>query len=321
MARRNHVVRSWLTTSLLMFSGTAGLVLPPASAGAAVPAGTIYVRVHPTAFEVENPVDPSKPNVVWARPKQKIVFRLVDPMDRNHSVTVDPAKCQGKPSQLCDKTFEDETSVEYLWYTEGEYDFYDRFSPATGRFIISSADPTVPPPTTTTTLAPTTTTTRPATTTTTAPTTATTAPTSVRPFLVPDPAPTTTTTVAANQPTPPTTAAPATKDKPKDKGKDKTASPSTPTTAAPAPPDTMPPDFIFDPAALTPSPTLTPDAPPTDSGDEAALNASAAANLLEPQKSDDKNLLLMMALGALTLMLLVGATWAWFTRSSQYDPA
>lgn len=318
---RRKVLRSWLTATLLGLSGAAGVLIaaPPTSAAQPDCAPDRTVTVYENEF---------RPASIWAGKDQFICFVLAPGVGTHHTVTLEPGDCNTRYTSLCEQRFdEDRHAMAFRFSAYDDYTYFDRYAweergqKITGTMHVSASDPTVPPATSPASTSTTTTTAPAPTTTTTAPTTTTTAPTSVRPFLVPDPAPTTTTTMAANLPTPPTTAAPANKDKPKDKGKDKTASPSTPTTAAPAPPDTMPPDFIFDPAALTPSPALTPDAPPTDSGDEAALSASAAANLLDSQKSNDKNLLLLMALAALAVMLLVGATWAWFTRSSQYDPA
>jgi len=325
LARRNSLC-SWLTASVLMFSGMAGM-LWPSPAGAA---DEVVVWVHPTFFEMEKSPNPSQPNIVYAKPYQTIIFRLVDPTDRHHSVTVDPAECTGKPSVLCDRAFDDPNVkhdeannpvITYSWSKEKDYPFSDRYAPESGRemtgiFRVSSAPPTVQPappaPTTTTTMAP-------ATTTTMAPTTTTTAPTSIRPLLISDSPPTTATTRAANPVTSPTTA-PAGKSNDKDKVK-KAASPSTPTTAAPGPDGTMPPDSVFDPAALTPAPTLMP-APEGDSGDEAAIDASAAASLLDPEKSgDDGSKLMLTALGGLAVLLLLGGGWGWFNRASQYDPA
>jgi predicted ribosomally synthesized peptide with SipW-like signal peptide len=309
---RRKVLRSWLTATLLVLAGTTGVLVASPSAEAA---DRIVVYVRDDGFSQTD---------IHAIKGDELIFQLDDAAMKEHRLAWEAGYVGFQFSRQNRRTY-----VRYGPLNPGTLHFYDSSQlqgpgphppgPFSGTLTVHEAAP--PPTTTSSSSTSTTVTTQPTTTTTQAPTTSTTAPTSVRPFLVPDPAPTTTTTVAANLPTPPTTAAPATKDKAKDKSKDKTASPSTPTTAAPAPPDTMPPDFIFDPAALTPSPTLTPDAPPTDSGDEAALNASAAANLLDNQKSDDKKLLLLMALAALALMLLVGGTWAWFTRSSQYDPA
>jgi cell division septation protein DedD len=314
-----------------MLSSMAGVLIAPSPAGAA---GEVTVWVHATYFEA--PDGSTAPATVHALPNQEIVFRLVNPSDRHHTVTIEPADCAGRPASLCDKTFDDprldpnNPTVKWRW-SEGEYRFYDRYAsgagrpPMTGRFIISSSKPTVPPSTTTSSTVPPTTptTAAPVTTTTTAPTTSTTAPTSVRPFLVPDPAPTTSTTVAANRSAPPTTAPAPNKDsKGKEKGKTKAASTETPTTAAPAPPEAPPLDFIFDPASLTPGPTLMPENPGPDSADEAAIDASAAASLLDPQKSDDGgDRLMLIALGALAVVMLVGGGWAWFNRASRYDPA
>jgi predicted ribosomally synthesized peptide with SipW-like signal peptide len=311
-----------LIATLLCSSGAAGVFIaaPPTSAAQpdCVPERTV------TVYENE-----FRPASIWARKDQFICFVLAPGVGTHRTVTLEAGDCNTRFTSLCERRFDENGHfVAFRFSAYDDYSYFDRYAweergqKISGTMHVSAADPTVPPATSPTSSTSTTTTTAPATSTpSTSSTTTTTAPTAVRPFLVPDPAPTTTTTVAANGPPPPATAAPANKDKPKDKGKGKSASPSTPTTAAPAPPDTMPPDFIFDPAALTPSPDLSPDAPPTDSGDEAALNASAAANLLDAQKSDDKKLLVLMALAALAVMLLVGATWAWFTRSSQYDPA
>ena len=313
----------------------AGVMVSSPPAGAA---DEVVVWVHPTFFEMEKSPNPSQPNIVYAKPyPQTIIFRLVDPTDRHHSVTVDPAECTGKPSMLCDRAFDDPNVkhdqagnpvISYSWSKEKDYPFSDRYAPESGRemtgiFRISSAPPTVQPappaPTTTTTMAP-------ATPTTMAPTTTTTAPTSVRPLLISDSPPTTATTRAANPVTSPTTA-PAGKgnDKDKDKDKDKVkkaASPSTPTTAAPGPDGTMPPDSVFDPAALTPGPTLMPGNDSAFSGDEAAIDAAAAASLLNPEKpGDDGSKLMLMTLGGLAVLLLLGGGWAWFNRASRYDPA
>ena len=309
-----------------MFCGLGGGLVSPSSAGAAAPLKPVDVWLHDAYFQVapDGPITP--PTLVYAKPYQSIVFHLANPQNTHRSVTVDPADCVVDQVELCDKAFDDPNmryddpnnhTVKFRWETEGEYDFFDHYSPATGRFIISSADQTVQPappaPTTTTTMA--------TTTTTMAPTTTTTAPTSIRPMLVPDPAPTTTTTRAAN---PAAAPSPAPASKTNDGGKDKAkkaSSPSTPTTAAPAPDGTMPPDSVFDPAALTPAPTLIP-APDGSNGDQAAIDALAAASLLDQQKDgDDGSKLLLMAFGALVLMLMVGGGWAWFTRASRYDPA
>ena len=321
MARRK-VLRSWLTATVLVLSGTAAVSVAPSPAGAADP--DVTVKVYATYFQA--PDGTTNPAKIYAKPEQRIVFQLVDPADTRHTVTLDPGACENRPTRLCEQRFDDprDPVVDFRFSTEKEYGFYDRYADDAGRqmrgvFVITSAPATVPPPTTSTTVPSTTSTTAP-TTTTTSPTTTTTAPTSIHPFLIPDPTTTTTTAVATTGPPPPTTA-PANKDNGKDKGK-KAASPSTPTTAAPAPPNAMPPDSVFDPAALTPGPTVLPAPDGSNSEDEAALDASAAASLLDPQKAgDDGGKLLLMAFGALAMLLLLCGGWAWFTRSSQYDPA
>lgn len=330
MARRNFL-RSRLTASLLLVSGMAAAVLPASTADAATPIkGSVEVWLYDTYFQASN--GSTAPAIVYAKPYQWIVFRLADTQNRRRSVSVDPAICTnaGQPADLCDKAFDDpdvdaaNPIVRYRWSSEGEIAFFDRFSPATGRFVISSAEQTVPPSSTTTTSPTTTTTSLSTTTTVPSPaTTSTTAPTPVRPFLAPDGPATTTTTavVAPNRSVPPATAPAGTKDKPKDKGKDKAASPSTPTTVAPAPSGTMPPDTVFDPAALTPGPTLVPDTPATDTVDEAAIDASAAVSLLDEKSDDGRGQLLLIALGALAAVLLAGGVAAWFNRSNQWDPA
>jgi hypothetical protein len=313
-----------------MVSGIASVLVSLSPANAAPPVKPVDVWLHDTYFQVAPDGPTTPPALVYAKPYQWIIFHLVNPQNRHRTVTVDPNDCVGQPIQLCDKAFDDPNVdydgrdnpiVRYRWETEGEYDFFDHYSAATGRFIISSADQTVQPSGTTTTSS-STTTTLPASTPGSS-TTTTTAPTSVRPFLVPSPAPTTTTTAAANGTAPPTTAAANNnKDKGKDKDTGKAKAAATETqTATPSPSDTMPPDSIFDPAALTPGPTLLPDVP-ADSTDEAALDASAAASLLDPRKSDGGGSgLMLMALGALAVVLLAAGGWAWFNRASRYDPA
>lgn len=313
-----------MTTTLLVLSTAAGAFVVPLPAGAADTPPEPIVTVKADGF-----VSPWGGSTVYARPKQLIRFVLAQGVDTHRTVTLEAADCRGSLSQ-CEQRFDNPNDrshgVEYSFSQEGDYHFFDRYAREenrgnfTGVMVVTNAPP-VPPSTTTTTLGPsTTTTTSPATTTTTAPTTTTTEPTSIHPFLIPDPTTTTTTTMATTAPPPPTTA-PGNKDKEKDKGK-KAASPSTPTTAAPAPPDAMPPDSVFDPAALTPGPTLLPAPDGSNAEDEAAIDASAAASLLDAHKAgDDGSKLLLMALGALAMLLLVGGAWAWFTRASQYDPA
>lgn len=321
MARRK-VMRSWLAATLLSLSGAAGIFVaaPPIGAAAApecVPERTV------TVYETE-----FKPASVWAKKQEFICFVLGPGVGMHHTVTLESDDCNTRFTSLCEQRFDDppRASLAFRFSEYNEYSYFDRYvrdehrPDMKGLMVVSPADQTVPPATSPTSTSSTTTTTAPASTPTTAgPTTTTTAPTSIRPMLVPDPAPTTTTTRAANPAATPTPA-PASKSNDKDKAK-KASSPSTPTTVAPAPDGTMPPDSVFDPAALTPAPTLVP-APDGSNGDEAAIDAAAAASLLDQQKdNDDGSKLLLLAFGALALMLMVGGGWAWFTRASRYDPA
>jgi len=107
----------------------------------------------------------------------------------------------------------------------------------------------------------------------------------------------------------------------KDKGKAKAAGAETPTTAAPPPSDAVPPDSVFDPAALTPGPVMVPDTPgdPAD-GDGVNLESSAVMNLLDHEPPAN-HLPMLVALGALAFLLVAGGVWRWFTRASRYDPA
>jgi hypothetical protein len=208
--------------------------------------------------------------------------------------------------------------------------YHDAFNDSNGgeiRVLGQATTTTTTGPATTTSTAPTTTSTPPPTTGTTgAQTTSTTAPTAIRPFVIPDP-PNTSTTA---RPAPVavtnnggTTASTANKDKDKDKGKAKTkaAGTETPTTASPTLPDAMPPDTVFDPAALTPGPVLVPDVPGgPDADGDVNLESAAVMNLLDrDEPADDRPMLL--ALAALAFLLSVGGAWAWLHRASRYDPA
>lgn len=319
-------MRSWLAATLLSLSGAAGIFVAAPAIGAAASPDCVPERTV-TVYETE-----FRPASVWAKKQEFICFVLGPGVGTHHTVTLESDDCNTRFTALCEQRFDDppRASLAFRFSEYNEYSYFDRYTrdeqrpDMKGLMIVSPGDQTVPPATSPTSTSSTTTTTVPApTTTTTAPTTTTTtAPTSIRPMLVSDPPPTTTTTRAANPAMAPTPA-PAGKssDKDKDGKAKKAASPSTPTTAAPAPDGTMPPESVFDPAALTPSPTLTP-GPDGSNGDEAAIDASAAASLLDPQKDgDDGSKLLLMAFGALALMLLVGGGWAWFTRASRYDPA
>jgi hypothetical protein len=153
-------------------------------------------------------------------------------------------------------------------------------------------------------------------------TTTSTAPTQIHPFVIPDP-PSTTSTIAPVTVTnnSGTTAPAVNKDKDKGKAKSKAAGTETPTTASPTPPDAVPPDSVFDPAALTPGPIVVPDTPGgPDGGDDANLESSAVMNLLDREEPADHTPMLL-ALGALVFLLSVGGVWTWFHRASRYDPA
>ena len=333
MARLN-ILRSLCAASLLAISATPAVAAESPPADAELP--PVVVRVHADRFQ-----GPGGDGRVYARPGQTILFELVDPADTRHTVTVERADCHTRYPWLCEQRFDNprDDTVDFRFSVEGEYGFYDRYAreadrEMTGRFIITAAPPPIPPSTTTTTTTtttapPTTTpTTAPTTTTSTAPTT-TTAPSSIRPFLIPDPAPTTTT---AAQPAPPppdaATAAPAgdkdkDKNRDKDTGRSKAAGTETPATDTPAPPE-APPDMIFDPASLTPGPATVPDIFGSDSGDEAALEAAALADLLDPASAESDGSdgrLTLYGLGVLALVLLVAGAWAWQHRSSRYFPA
>ena len=336
MARLN-LVRSLCAVSLLAFSVTAWIpAASAADADADAEPQPVVVKVHADHFEGQ-----AGDGRVYARSGQKIVFQLVDPADTRHTVTIEGDDCHTRYTWLCEQRFDNprDKTVDFRFSVDGEYGFYDRYAKdagreMTGRFIISAAPPPIPPATTTTTSTTTTSTappsttpsTAPTTTTSTAPTTTTTAPSSIRPFLIPDPAPATTTTTAQPAPPPPN-AAPAgdkDKDKKRDNGKSKAAGTETPTTATPADPHAVPPDSLFDPAMLTPGPTALSDIFGFDSGDQAALDAAALADLLDPasvETDSGDGRLTVYVVGAFALVLMVGGAWAWQHRSSRYFPA
>jgi hypothetical protein len=213
--------------------------------------------------------------------------------------------------------------------------YHDAFNTANGGEIKVLGQPTTTtgpsmttttrPPTTTTT-APSTTTTQPPTTVTTAPqTTTSTAPTQIRPFVMPDPSSTTSTIPAVTLTNNTGTTAAAGNngkgnDRDKDTGKSKAAGTDTPTTVSSAPADAMPPDAVFDPAALTPGPALVPDGPGGAGVDDVNLASSAVVNLLDPEESDSL-WPLVLAFGALASLVLVLGIWAWLHRASRYYPA
>jgi hypothetical protein len=337
VARRNPL---WFLVSALVLVGSiaASLFAVPTSAGAATFVPDHVVQVHPTYFEGPWGGRPGEPVTVYARPGETIEFKLADQSDTHHTVTLEERICDGRPDRLCERSFDVNPPVIWRFLNLGEYPFYDRYAREEGRqemvgkFVITDSPPPVPPSTTTTTVPPsTTTTTRPVTTTTapsttsTAPsTTSTTAPTQLRPFLIPDPPSTTSTipavTVTSNTGT---TAPAANKDKGKDKTKSKAAGSETATTLSPPPPDTMPPDALFDPAALTPGPSLVPDAPSGPDGNaDVNLESSAVVDLLNHEEEEPTDYWpLLLALGGLALVLGIGGVCIWFGRPSRYYPA
>lgn len=217
--------------------------------------------------------------------------------------------------------------------------YHDAFNAAnTGEVrVLGQATTTTGPATTSTTMPPTTTTTAPSTTPTTQPpttvttapqTSTTTAPQQVRPFLISDPPSTTSTmappvSVSPNDVTPAPTTTSAGKGKGKDdKAKSKAAGAET--TLTTVAPDALPTDVVFDPATLTPSPSLVPEVPGAPGAADVNLESSAIMNLLdgvaEEEESTDYGPLLL-ALGGLLLVLSIGGVCVWFGRPSRFDPA
>jgi hypothetical protein len=146
-------------------------------------------------------------------------------------------------------------------------------------------------------------------------------------LLISDPGPTTTTT-AAPKPAAPANNAPvaaaSSKDKDKGKNNDKgKAKAGESETAAPADPGVLPTDVIFDASTLTPGPTMVADTSNSENGDEVAIDAAPVVGLLDHVESvgDDGSHLMLLAMGALTCLLLACGIWGWHNRSSRYDPA
>lgn len=313
MARRN-LLRSLAAASLLAV--TSGALL----AGAAMPAAAvdnniITVTVTDTGFSQ---------NDIQARVGDHLIFRLDDNAQEPHTLAWDRGQIRFQFSRP------GHTSTELPMNNAGKASFFDSDhvgpndppGPFAGTLTVTDAPPQPPDTTssstsTTVTTAPqststTVTTARPVPTTTVfPPTTQTTGVVAIHPMLVSDPTPAPTTT----------TTAPKKKDNGADKGKAKAAAAETPTTAAPAPPG---PDPVFDPSTLTPSPLPSPGGDITavvGSGDGENLDASAAASLLNPDKAADDTGLLLLAIGALALVLVAGVIWGWHHRSSRYFPA
>lgn len=319
MARRN-LLRSLAAASLLAVTSGA-LLASAATPAAAVDNNVITVTVTDTGFNTG-----FNQNDIQARVGDHLIFRLDDSAQQPHTLAWDDGRIRyqfGRP---------DHTSMELPMNNAGKASFFDSEQPSptypgpfAGTLTVSDAPPQ-PPDTTSSSTSTTVTTARPAptstsTTVTTArpvptttvfpPTTQTTGVVAIHPMLVSDPTPAPTTT----------TTAPKKKDNGADKGKAKAAAAETSTTAAPAPPG---PDPVFDPSTLTPSPDPSPGGDITavvGSGDGENLDASAAVSLLKPDKAADDTGLLLLALGALALVLAAGVIWAWHHRSSRYFPA
>jgi plastocyanin len=343
LARQNPL-RLLVCASLMTGCVVAGVFPAPTSVGAATFVPNHVVRVHPTYFEGPWGGQTGQPATIYAKRGETIEFKLVDARDTHHTVTLGTGECDNQPGRLCERAFDINPPVIFRFFSLGEYAFYDRYAREEGRqemggkFVITDSPPPVPPSTTTTTVAPSTTTTtqptattQPPTTPTTAPsTTTTTAPTQVRPFEVPDPLSTTSTMPAAVPVTPVggSSAPAATKDKNKDqdkgKAKGKAAGAETPTTETTVAPDALPTDVVFDPATLTPSPSLVPEVPGAPGAADVNLESSAIMNLLdgvaEEEESTDYGPLLL-ALGGLALVLSIGGVCVWFGRPSRFDPA
>lgn len=321
MARRN-LSRLLGAAALVLLSGGAALVSTPVPAAAAVP---ITVTISDRGFSQRE---------IEARVGDVLTFQLDTTSSRDHTVTL--------LSDGGEEEFDFSRRDENFWTLPAfekagaEYVFYDRYNvrrrdwhPFVGTIKVSEApDPDPSSTTTSTTVA---TTPAPTTTTTAPPSTTTSAPGSIRPLVIPDPEPTSTTTMAPPPPSPQPaepTAPPTGKDKAKarDKDKDKSKATETSTTEAPAAPGAIPPDFLFDPALLTPGPVPLP-ATSTGYGSkaEAAIGAAAVADLLLDPASDDTggegDRLTMYAVGAVALVFLIGAVWGWQHRSSRYFPA
>lgn len=331
MARRN-LVRSLLAASLMVVFSAVGMLAVPS------PAGAHHIRVVPdyrvTVYETS-----FDPPVVYAKPGQTVQFDLAPGVSSHHTVTLDNGKCEGRPEQLCEETFEDPQHPPVFRFSNyGEYPYHDRYADdagldMSGRIVITDNPPTVqptnPPPTTTSTTMSSTTTSRPVTTTTLPPTTSTTGPTTIRPFVIADTGPTTTTIAPSPAGTSTTgstkkdgagASAAGAKDKSKGKGDGKGKAASTDKPAPAALPEGSPIDVTFDPATLTPLPESSPTesvATTPDSGPE----ESAVFDLLGAENAADDAHLLIIAFGVLGFLVLLTGGIAWFHRSSRYFPA
>jgi len=304
----------------LALTGAAGamvVVAVPASPAAAVDNNYVDVTVLDTAFN---------PTTVYARPGDIVRFTLGTGVSTQHTVTLEAGTCNGRPNQLCERTFDDtHRTVMFRFSSSDTYPYFDRIARDAGnndmRGTIVISDQ---PPVTSTTSPPTT---APrATTTTTAPTTTTTEAGSIHPFLVydPPPAPTTTTTAPTHLsvvtiPAPGKTGTGAAAAADSGKGKAKAASGSTTTTAPGAP--AVPDPSILVPASLIPTPEAPPPTVSSDSDTPVDDVTSTASDLLHNDRSDDGTRLLVISLVALAVFLLGAGTFGWYRRSSRYFPA
>jgi hypothetical protein len=333
---RQYFLRSWLAAALsVMAIALAGpLTMGPTPAGAAEQRFFV-IMVSDAGFDPSVVADVNVGDV--------LIFTLDNTTDQHKVIFEDNSVCPGSrgavpcwPELRFDDAdtancwngqfFERDSRCMIVQDPGKTVRYHDGFKDSNGGEIrvLGQATTTTGPATTTSTAPATTTTPPPTTATTGAQTTSTTAPTAIRPFVIPDPPATSTT--ARPAPVAVTnnggTTASANKDKDKDKGKAKTkaAGTETPTTASPTLPDAMPPDTVFDPAALTPGPVLVPAVPGGPDADDVNLESAAVMNLLDrDEPADDRPMLL--ALAALAFLLSVGGAWAWLHRASRYDPA
>ncbi len=347
LARRNPL-RSWLAAALSVVIVTAAglFMVRPLPAGAAD--YTVFtVKVTDTGF------DPAVVSDVKVNDRLKFVLEATT--NEHRVIFEDNSVCPGdRGAEPCwpelrfdgdrDNCFDvDENRIVpnarcmIVWDPGKTVRFHDYFNKANVGEIRVLGQPTSPtgPSTTTTTRPPTTTTTAPTTTTrppttpTTGPqTTTTTAPTQIRPLVISDPPSTTSTmappvSVTTNGATPaPTADKGKDKGKGKDKAKSKAAGAETPTTVTPVAPDALPPGTVFDPATLTPGPVAVPAVPGAPGADDVNLQSAAVMDLLDPEKDEPTDYRpVLLALGALALVLSICGFCFWFGRPSRYDPA
>jgi hypothetical protein len=348
MARRN-LLRSLLAASVMVVSGTTGLLV-----AGPTPAGAADVNLYQVHLSEERGFNPG--TVKGVRVGDYLAFILEkDARSNVHSVTFDdqsvcptdqgtvpcwPELRFNDPNQKCmlrNYVLPNTRCIEVLTVPPGGLvRYHDELARAAGGAdfqgaveVVSPSVPTtttVPPPSTTTTVAaPTTTTSRPAapTTTTVPPTTATSAPTPVRPMLIGSPASTTTTAPAvggandAGGKTGSTPAAAGARDKDKGKGKGDPAPTSTT-----AQPESVPVETSFaDSLDLGPV-TLPESVEAADTAD--GMELDAALDLLssaDGEPDDDRGRFLLLGLAAAGVSATGIGFLAWWRRSSRYIPA